>query len=75
LKKTTKWAFPWNWALGQPGYHEGPLIHSLVVGEKCCLPNNSLKKPKVNNASHNNFVHAIFFGKTNALSHQGNVAK
>jgi hypothetical protein len=27
------------------------------VGERCCLPNNSLEKPKGNNKSYNDFVH------------------
>jgi hypothetical protein len=46
------------------------LLLDGVVGERCCLPNNSLKKPKANNESYNDFVHTIVFGKTNTLSHQ-----
>jgi hypothetical protein len=38
-----------------------------VVGERCCLPNNYLEKPKANHESHNNFVHTIALGKTNIL--------
>ncbi|MDR2070830.1 MAG: glycosyl hydrolase 53 family protein, partial [Treponema sp.] len=38
-----------------------------AVGERCCLPNNSVKKPKVNNQSYNDFVHALVFGKSYAF--------
>jgi hypothetical protein len=41
----------------------------MVVGERCCLPDNSLKKLKVNHESYNYFVHTIVFGKTNTLPH------
>ncbi|MDR2071298.1 MAG: hypothetical protein LBP81_07800, partial [Treponema sp.] len=45
-----------------------PWYRKRVVGERCCLPNNSLKKPKVNNQSYNDFVHALVFGKSYAFS-------
>jgi hypothetical protein len=40
-----------------------------VVGEKCCLPNNSLENPEVNNKSDNDFLHTMLFGKENAFSY------
>jgi hypothetical protein len=39
-----------------------------VVGERCCLPNNSLENPEGNNNSDNDFLHTLPFGKMNALS-------
>jgi hypothetical protein len=40
-----------------------------IVGERCCLPNNSLENPEVNNKSDNDFVYTMLLGKTNAFSH------
>jgi hypothetical protein len=40
-----------------------------MVGERCCSPNNSMKEPKVNNHSDNDFMHPMVFGKTYAFSH------
>jgi hypothetical protein len=34
-----------------------------VVGERCCLPNNSLENPEGNNNSDNDFMHTLRFGK------------
>jgi hypothetical protein len=46
----------------------GGVLH-LAVDERCCSPNNSLKEPKVNNQSNNDFMHSMIFGKTYAFSH------
>jgi hypothetical protein len=47
----------------------GFISRNWVAGEKCCSPNNSLKEPKVNNQSNNDFMHSMVFGKTHAFSH------
>jgi hypothetical protein len=48
---------------------QGNHSEKTTAGEKCCSPNNSLKEPKVNNKSDNDFVHTMAFGKTYAFSH------
>jgi hypothetical protein len=45
-----------------------PSVPPLVVGERRCLPNNSLENPEGNNNSDNDFLHTLPFGKINALS-------
>jgi hypothetical protein len=49
--------------------NQRPHLKITVVGERCYLPNNSLKEPKGNSQSDNDFMHTMIFGKTYAFSH------
>jgi hypothetical protein len=64
------------WGMISPEVPAPGLVRALhvasiksAVDERCCSPNNSLKEPKVNNQSDNDFMHSMVFGKTYAFSH------